>query len=130
MKIDLYNIIYNSGDVFLPPLIKKILDKDIIGNSKKTFYISGWTFMHFFSGIISAYFLIKYFKNNNKPLVLSNYLLYSFILHSLWELWQIIIGMSRPYTLYGRSNIIDTLIDTISFMLGSYIYLVLSSNNI
>jgi hypothetical protein len=46
-KIYLQNIIYNSGDVFLPEKIKKILLTDLIGTSKKTFYISGWSIVHF-----------------------------------------------------------------------------------
>ena len=43
------------------------------------------------------------------------------MLHTLWEFWQIIIGMSRPYSLSGRSNLIDTIVDTIVFMNGAII---------
>ena len=39
------------------------------------------------------------------------------MLHTLWEFWQIIIGMSRPYSLSGRSNLIDTIV----FMTGAII---------
>ena len=39
----------------------------------------------------------------------------------MWEFWQIIIGMSRPYSLTGRSNLIDTFVDTILFMSGALI---------
>ena len=38
MNIDkkyIQNIIYNSGDVFLPEKVKNILGTDLIGNSKK-----------------------------------------------------------------------------------------------
>lgn len=135
-KKTLKKIIYNSGDIFLPKQIKDILDKDIIGNSKKTFYISGWTIMHFLSGILFGLIILYYlnfqrFNNANKYLnnyndkqhkqSLYKYLLYCFILHTLWEIWQIIIGMSRPYAITGNSNIVDILIDTLSFMLGSYL---------
>ena len=44
-----------------------------------------------------------------------------FILHTFWELWQALIRMSKPYKLTGRSNLIDTLLDTVFFMLGAYI---------
>lgn len=44
-----------------------------------------------------------------------------FILHTLWEFWQIIIGMSRPYSLSGSSNLIDTFVDAIVFMSGAVI---------
>ena len=44
-----------------------------------------------------------------------------FILHTFWELWQAIIGMSRPYKLTGRSNLVDTILDTIFFIFGAYV---------
>ena len=43
-----------------------------------------------------------------------------FVVHTLWELWQMLIGMSKPYKLTGRSNVVDTLMDTVFFMLGAY----------
>jgi len=43
-----------------------------------------------------------------------------FIIHTLWELWQMIIGMANPMKLTGKSNLIDTIIDTLLFMGGSY----------
>ena len=111
----LKNIIYNSGDVFLPDNIKKILSYDIIGSHKKTFYISGWSIVHFINGIIFGY-LYLYFHYDKKY-----YIINLFILHTLWEFWQIIIGMARPYSLSGRSNLIDTFVDTIVFMTGAVI---------
>lgn len=110
-------IIYNSGDVFLPKTLKQLLDTDIVGSSKKTFYFSGWSIMHFISGIITGYIYL-YLGYNKQPTM---YYYKLFILHTIWELWQMLIGMSRPYTLNGRSNLIDTIFDTIYFMLGSYI---------
>jgi hypothetical protein len=108
-------IIYNSGDVFLPDNIKKILSYDIIGSHKKTFYISGWSIVHFINGIIFGY-LYLYLHYDKKY-----YIINLFILHTLWEFWQIIIGMSRPYSLSGRSNLIDTFLDSILFMSGALI---------
>ena len=111
----LKNIIYNSGDVFLPDNIKKILSYDIIGSHKKTFYISGWSIVHFINGIVFGY-LYLFLKYDKKY-----YIIKLFMLHTLWEFWQIIIGMSRPYSLSGRSNLIDTIVDTIVFMGGAII---------
>jgi hypothetical protein len=108
-------MIYNSGDAFLPDKIKYILGRDIIGSSKKTFYISGWSLVHFINGIIAGYLYI-YFKYNRRL-----YTLNLLILHTLWELWQMVIGMAKPFTFTGRSNIIDTLIDTIFFMSGTWL---------
>ncbi len=45
------------------------------------------------------------------------------IIHTLWEFWQTIIGMAKPYNLTGRNNIVDSIVDTLLFMLGAYITL-------
>ncbi len=109
------DIIYNSGDVFLPEKVKNILGTDLIGNSKNTFYVSGWSIVHLINGIIFGY-LYLYFKGNNRL-----YFFKLLLMHTIWECWQMLIGMAKPYKLTGRSNIIDTIIDTIFFMLGAYI---------
>lgn len=113
--IHLQNIIYNSGDAFLPVKVKNILGIDLIGTSKKTFYISGWSILHLINGIIIGYIYL-YFKGGSK-----SYFVRLFIIHTIWETWQILIGMSKPYNLTGRNNLIDTVMDTIFFMLGAYI---------
>ncbi len=114
-KMYVQNIIYNSGDVFLPERVKKLLSTDFIGTSTKTFYVSGWSIVHFINGIILGY-LYLYFKGNRKQ-----YFFKMLILHTIWELWQMLIGMSKPYMLTGRSNLIDTIMDTLFFMLGAFI---------
>jgi hypothetical protein len=113
------NIIYNSGDVFLPEKVKDILGTDLIGTSKKTFYVSGWSIVHLINGIIFGY-LYLYFKGDNRF-----YMFKLFIMHTIWEFWQMLIGMSKPYKLTGRSNLVDTIMDTIFFMLGAYIVRIL-----
>ncbi len=109
------DIIYNSGDVFLPENVKNVLGTDLIGNSKKTFYVSGWSIVHLINGIIIGY-LYLYFNGDSRL-----YFLKMFIIHTIWECWQMLIGMAKPYKLTGRSNLIDTIMDTIFFMLGAYI---------
>uniref|UniRef100_A0A6C0IJP5 VanZ-like domain-containing protein n=1 Tax=viral metagenome TaxID=1070528 RepID=A0A6C0IJP5_9ZZZZ len=116
MNNDYYKkIIYNSGDVFLPESLKHILGIDIIGSSKNTFYISGWSIVHFINGIIVG-FLYLYFKYD-----IHSYTLKLLTLHTFWELWQVLIGMAKPYKLTGRSNLIDSIMDTVLFMLGAYL---------
>ena len=110
-------ILYSSGDIFLPENVKTILQRDIIGSSKKTFYISGWSMNHFISGILIGY-LYLHFKYD-----VTRYTLNMLIIHTCWEVWQILIGMSKPYKLTGSSNLVDTIIDTLLFMGGSYITL-------
>jgi EamA domain-containing membrane protein RarD len=111
----LQHIIYSSGDIFLPEKVKDILGTDLIGTSKKTFYVSGWSIVHLSSGIIFGYIYL-YFKWDSEM-----YIYKMFILHTIWEFWQMLIGMSKPYKLTGRSNLIDTIMDTIFFMSGAYI---------
>lgn len=114
-KTWLNQLIYNSGDIFLPKRIKKILLIDLVGSSKKTLYVSGWSIIHLINGIISGYIYL-YFKWNRKL-----YILKLLIIHTIWELWQTIIGMAKPYKLTGHNNLIDSLLDTLFFMLGAYI---------
>ena len=118
----LREIIYSSGDVFLPDSVKKFLSTDLIGSSKYTFYISIWSIVHFLSGIFIGIF---YFFMKWNP---QTYMLNMFALHAIWECWQILIGMSNPYTLTGRGNLVDILTDTVVFMLGAYIALLVNQS--
>jgi len=111
----LQQFLYNSGDAFLPEKIKQLLSTDFIGSSTKTFYVSGWSIVHFMNGIIIGY-LYLYFNWDRRL-----YMFKLFIIHTLWELWETILGMSKPYNLTGRGNIIDMIMDTLFFMLGAYI---------
>lgn len=113
-KIDWHKMLYNSGDVFLPNSIKTLLDKNFYMTNNYSFYINGWTFMHYFSGILLGAIYL-YFK---KPI--QSYYIYLLIIHTIWELWQVFIGMAKPWKLTGHSNLIDTFVDTIVFMLGAY----------
>lgn len=106
--MDWHSILFNSGDLFLPKPIKEFLEQYWIGDDTSLFYISWWTFIHFFTGILTGYWLFYY----KSPL---NYYMYGFLLHTLWELWQM-LGKNTPYwTLRGR---VDILTDTMAFMLG------------
>ncbi len=116
MYPSLQDIIYSSGDVFLPEKVKKILRTDLIGTSKKTFYVSGWSILHFINGIIIGYIYL-YFNGDRKL-----YFYKLFIIHTIWEFWQMLIGMSNPFKLTDSNNLIDIIMDTIFFMLGAYIF--------
>ena len=110
-------IIYNSGDFFFPTFIKNILDKNIYITQNNSFYINGWSLLHYFSGMILGTVYLYLDKG------LNFYYYYLFIIHTIWELWQMLIGMSKPWKLTGSSNLIDTFVDTIFFMVGTYITL-------
>jgi hypothetical protein len=111
----LYDITYASGDIFLPTKVRNILDIDLVGSSEKTFYIDGWSIMHLLCGVLIG-FLYLYYKGNT-----NFYFIRLLLLHTIWELWQTLIGMAKPYKLTGSNNLIDSIVDTILFMLGAYI---------
>ena len=121
-KYSLREIIYSSGDVFLPDSVKKFLSTDLIGSSKHTFYISIWSIVHFLSGIFIG--LFYFFMEWN----VQTYMLNMFALHTIWECWQILIGMSNPYILTGRGNLVDIVVDTVMFMLGAYLALLVNQS--
>lgn len=116
------NILYDSGDVFLPSKLRNFLKQNIIGDSKHTFYISNWSIVHFLSGILFGYFINKYLIINDSKKIISNYYFKMFMLHTTWECWQVFVEMSNPFSVTGPSNIVDTIMDTILFMLGATVY--------
>ena len=108
-------LLYNSGDLFLPKEVKDVLETHIYGNYNQTIYITYWSFMHLLSGILTGYIYLSLgYKTKN-------YYWNLFIIHTLWEIWQIIIGMSKPLKIVGKNNIFDTILDTIFFMIGCLI---------
>jgi hypothetical protein len=111
----LSNVIYDSGDLFLPEKIKRVLEIDLIGSSKKTFYISIWSLIHVVSGVILGY--IYLYLNYDTRFYTNN----MFVIHTIWEFWQILIGMSKPHKFSGGGNLLDIVLDTILFMIGAYI---------
>jgi len=99
--------IYRSGDIFLPRKYVDMLDTYIIGNTKSTFYINYWHFMHLLSGVL---FVLVWDSKN----IYFDF----FIAHSLWELWQIFIGMT-PLSLRGA---VDITVYTLAGFLGIYLF--------
>lgn len=106
------SLVYRSGDVFLGPRIRKFLEYYYIGNSTSVFYVTNWSFVHLLSGVLTAWILVQYFPD---------YEFYTtgFNIHTVWEIWQIIIGMTKIGTARGM---IDVLVDTAFFMVGMLIY--------
>jgi hypothetical protein len=110
-------IIFSSGEILLPDSVRNPLMANIVGSSQKTFYISGWSIIHIINGILFGY-LYLVFKYDMK-----RYVINMLILHTCWEGWQMLIGMSNPYKLTGPNNLIDTFMDTLLFMVGAYVAL-------
>jgi hypothetical protein len=115
-------IIYTNGDILLPNVVNDALRTDLIGSSKKTFYISGWSIVHLRNGLIvgSLYLFLKH--------DIKYYAVMMLLIHTLWEIFQSIIGLARPDKLTGPNNLIDSIVDTLLFMLGAYITLKIYKN--
>lgn len=107
---------FRSGDLFLPNRIRKFLETFIYGSYNNTFYLTYWSVLHLLSGVLTAYIFKSYYKVKNPYWV-------GFWIHNTWEFWQIIIGMSKPLILIGHNNLVDTIVDTILFMIGMWIIL-------
>jgi hypothetical protein len=106
---------YNSGDLFLPKPIKQRLDKHLYDSQNKLLYINGWSFMHYFSGMLFGMIYLYLGKKSD-----FYYYFHLLIIHTIWELWQMLIGMTKIWELQG---LIDTTLDTIWYMFGAYILL-------
>lgn len=113
--IDWEDVIYRSGDVFLPKPIKELLDTPLYESRNASFYINVWTIVHVMSGLLLGYIYLYAGYNKQK------YYYNLFVIHTFWEAWQIFIGMSKPFSLTGDNNSIDIFVDTTAFMLGTYI---------
>jgi hypothetical protein len=102
--------LFKSGDLFLPKPIRNVLEYYWIGNDSSLFYVSNWSLVHFMSGI-GTVILLHYMR------ICSYYTIVyiSFLLHSLWELWQIFVKNTKYWTLRGQ---IDIVVDTVFYMAG------------
>jgi hypothetical protein len=109
------NVLFRSGDLFLPKPVRDVLEYYYIGNDKTLFYVTNWTIIHFLTGLWMA----SYLKSNPNYANPKIYLI-AFLIHTLWELWQIYGGNTPIRTLRGA---IDVFTDTAAFMLGVYVYL-------
>jgi CDP-diglyceride synthetase len=107
----LKDMIYRSGDAFLPKQMREYLEQYWVGNYYSLYYITNWTLVHFWSGFVLAV-ILKFLLHSH------NVYLLTFQIHLLWELWQIIIGMTPWMTLRG---IIDIANDTLFYMVGVWL---------
>lgn len=109
----LEKILFKSGDLFLPSPVRSFLEHYYIGSDTSLFYITNWTFIHFFTGVLLAYYFIQRMSSSKTIWTV-------FWIHTAWEIWQI-IGKNTPIqTLRG---VIDVFVDTFSTMLGAFLYL-------
>jgi hypothetical protein len=109
-------IFYESGDLFLVKKIRDFFEYDVLGSKTKTFwYVDLWSIIHFISGIVFGYIYLRLNYD------IQRYYFKLFVLHTIWELWQIFIGMSDPFRISGLNSLTDTIIDTVLFMFGTFV---------
>jgi hypothetical protein len=112
------SLLYRSGDAFAPEHIRKKLSEYIVGGPNTLFYLNYWSIIHMLSGILVAAILHKLYGTASG----FNYYGIGFIIHTLWETWQMLIGMSIYKGINHLRQWIDTGVDTIMFMGGMFIY--------
>jgi hypothetical protein len=124
--VDKDSLVYRSGDVFFSAPLRKFLQTYLLGNSRSTFYITYWSIVHLLSGIAFAALFLWL-----RPTTSHTHLyVYGFGVHSAWELWQIAIGMSRPFALSGHNSLVDICVDTLLFLAGIWLVLFFQKRSI
>ncbi len=113
--MDKESLAFRSGDLFFGPEIRRFLETFLIGSYQSTIYITYWSVLHFISGVLTYIILTSYMPNIKHPYSIG------FGIHTLWEFWQIYIGMSRPWNWAGHNGFTDFVMDSALFMLGMYI---------
>lgn len=98
-------LIYRSGDAFLPKSIVDFLSIYIVGNDKSLFYLNLWSIVHFTVGVVvGVIFRTMTYRQ-------------ALVIHLLWELWQMAIGMTK----ITPRGLLDSGVDTVMFMLGFWL---------
>jgi len=103
--------IRDLGDLFLPQPVKSFLETYLVGNDQSLVYVTLWTVVHFFSGVLTAQFL-------------TTSLSVAFWIHTAWEVLQLVIK-NTPWTVRG---FVDILVDTGFFLGGFLAYLQVRHN--
>ncbi len=101
----------DSGDLYLPVGVRRILETYIIGSKTSLFYITFWSILHFVSGVACS-LVFRTLLGWSVPKTA----LVALCIHSMWELWQFLITKT-PRTMRGY---IDTGVDTALFMAGVF----------
>lgn len=104
----LEDILFRSGDVFLPKPVRMVLERYHYGNDTSLLYITNWTLIHALSGMLVGWILITYYPRKD-------YYWTGFMVHNVWEAWQILVKNTPYWTWRGR---LDVVMDTLFFMGG------------
>ena len=86
----------------LPRSILRFLETYIIGNDQTIVYISFWSVFHLVMGVVTALYITSSYWTG-------------FLLHSVAELYQILVKNTPIHTVRGQ---LDVLMDTTMFLIG------------
>lgn len=112
------NFFRRSTDVFLPPRVVETLNRVVVGNKKTGWYVDGWSGMHVLTGLLCGVFLLA--------LGLRGFggFLVALLIHTVWELWQVHVGLTYIPSFNPVTNRHDALTDTAFFLLGVWLTMV------
>ncbi len=113
--IDKESWLYRSGDIWLPKQTVNYLNTYIVGNEESLFYLNYWHGMHFLSGVLFGLFHLFVFQFQHPFYVY-------FLVHTLWEAWQLGIGMTKE----NKRAIVDIFVDTCMGFLGCFLILLIA----
>lgn len=106
------DVLFLSGDLFLPKSVRRVLEHYYVGNDRTLIYITNWSLVHFFTGVLTAWVLETHYPRYDT-------LFTAFLLHTMWEIWQLAVR-NTPWTLRG---FLDVGMDTLLFLGGFLAYL-------
>jgi hypothetical protein len=106
------DVLFLSGDLFLPKSVRRVLEHYYVGNDRTLIYITNWSLVHFFTGVLTAWVLETHYPGYDT-------LFTAFLLHTMWEIWQLAVR-NTPWTLRG---VLDVGMDTLLFLGGFLAYL-------
>ena len=104
--------LFLSGDLFLPKSVRRVLEHYYLGSDRSLLYITNWSLVHAVTGVLTAWYLETRYPGYDT-------LWTGFLLHTLWEIWQLAVR-NTPWTLRG---FLDIGMDTLLFLGGFLAYL-------
>ena len=91
-----------TGDLLLPKPVRRILETYIVGDDNTLLYVTYWSLVHVLSGFLLVYLFNLSYLNG-------------FLIHTIAEIYQILVRNTPFHTLRGR---VDIVTDTVLFMGG------------
>lgn len=102
------DVLFRSGDAFLPKPVRSFLEIYLAGNDRSLLYVNIWSLVHLLSGVLTGWILTTRYPDYD-------YYWTGFWVHTLWETWQVLVRNTPYWRWRGR---LDVVTDTLFFMGG------------